>query len=53
MIETMTEGDYTKALQLLNECEMHLRRGDYDFAHICILEALTLLGERSEDELDG
>jgi len=53
MIETMTEGDYTKALQLLNECKLHLRRGDYDFAHICILEALTLLGERSEDELDG
>ena len=53
MTETMTEGDYTKALQLLNECEMHLRRGDYDFAHICILEALMLLGERSEDELDG
>ena len=50
MIETMTEGDYTKALQLLNECEMHLRRGDYDFAHICILEALKLFGELDESQ---
>jgi hypothetical protein len=46
----MTEGDYLKAMELLKECEKHLTHGDYDFAHICILEALTLLGERSEDE---
>ena len=50
MTETMTEGDYLKALQLLNECDKHFVQGDYDFAHICLLEALTLLGERSEDE---
>ena len=49
----MTEADYLKALQLLNECEQHLRQAAPDFAHICILEALILLGERSEDELDG
>jgi len=44
----MTEADYLKALQLLNECEKHIVQGDYDFAHISLLEALVLLGEREE-----
>jgi len=42
----MTEGDYLKALELIKEAERNIREGDYDFAHINILEALTLLDER-------
>ena len=42
----MTEGDYLKALELIKDAERNIRQGDYDFAHINILEALTLLDER-------
>jgi len=42
----MTEGDYLKALELIKDAERNIREGDYDFAHINILEALTLLDER-------
>jgi len=44
----MTEGDYLKALELIKDAERNIREGDYDFAHINILEALTLLGEEDE-----
>lgn len=44
----MTEGDYLKALELIKEAERNIREGDYDFAQINILEALTLLGETED-----
>ena len=46
----MIEADYLKALQLLNECEQHLRQAAPDFAHICLLEALKLFGELDESQ---
>jgi hypothetical protein len=46
----MTEGDYLKAIDLLWACERNIRFGDYDFAHINLLEALELLGEEVETE---
>jgi len=41
----MTEGDYIMAIELIKEAESNIVQGNYDFAHINILEALTLLGE--------
>lgn len=45
----MTEGDYNKAMEMLKECEKHLTHGDYDFAHICVIEALVLLDQREDN----
>ena len=42
----MTEGDYLKALELIKDAERNIREGDYDLAHIAVIEALTLLDER-------
>ena len=47
----MTEGDYLKAMELLKEVELNIRQGDYDFAHINVLEALDLLGETDDVRL--
>ena len=47
----MTEGDYLKAVDLLWATERNIRQGDYDFAHITLLEALELMGEEIEDEV--
>jgi hypothetical protein len=44
----MTEADYIRALELLKECEQHLRRAAPDFAYLCVLEALKLFGEDDE-----
>ena len=44
----MTEGDYLKAMELLREVERNIREGDYDLAHIAVIEALTLLVEEDE-----
>jgi len=41
----MTEGDYLKAIELIKEVERNIRQGDYDFAHINILEVIELLDE--------
>lgn len=46
----MTEGDYLKAIDLLWACERNIRFGEYDFAHINLLESLELLGEDVETE---
>jgi len=45
----MTEGDYLKAMELLREVERNIRQGDYDFAHINVLEVLDLLGETDDE----
>jgi len=47
----MTEGDYLKAMELLREVERNIRQGDYDFAHINVLEVLDLLGETDDERL--
>ena len=39
----MTEGDYDHAIELLVTAENDMRKGEYDFAHIKLLKALTLL----------
>ena len=50
----MTEGDYLKALELLKEAERNIRQGDYDFAHINLLESLELLCETEiTNDMDG
>ena len=48
----MTEGDYIRAIEILREVERNIRHGEYDFAHINILEALeTLDGEDDNNDL--
>jgi rRNA pseudouridine-1189 N-methylase Emg1 (Nep1/Mra1 family) len=39
----MTEHDYEKAMKLLKEAEDELRQGRTDIAHVCLLEAMSLL----------
>jgi hypothetical protein len=46
----MTEGDYIMAIELIKEAECNIVQGNYDFAHINILEALILLGEEITNE---
>ena len=45
----MTEGDYIKAIELIREAEKNIRHGEYDFAHINVLEALEILDGEDED----
>ena len=45
----MTEGDYIKAIELIREAEKNIRHGEYDFAHINVLEALEILDGDDED----
>ena len=39
----MTEGDYEQAIDLLKQADENMKKGEYDFAHINLLQALNLL----------
>jgi len=45
----MTEGDYIRAIELIREAEKNIRHGEYDFAHINVLEALEILDDEDNN----